>query len=105
MMSSIGTSDETVVAPRRRLVARVPFLVTTAMVIVLAVSLTAQLAPMGSVTAATRCFDADNPLSRRTMRGNLDGDGQHDRVWVGARRRDGRCRYFVVARSTCVRGG
>jgi hypothetical protein len=70
------------------------------LLVVLAVSMIGQLAPLGSVAAATRCFDADNPLSRRTMRGNLDGDGSADRVWVGARRRDGRCRYFVFARTT-----
>ena len=70
------------------------------LLVVLAVSIVAQLAPLGSVAAATRCFDADNPLSRRTMRGNLDGDGLPDRVWVGARRRGGGCRYFVFVRST-----
>jgi hypothetical protein len=70
------------------------------LLVVVAVSIVAQLAPSAWVVAATRCFDADNPISRRTMRGNLDGDGSPDTVWVGARRRDGRCRYLVFARTT-----
>jgi hypothetical protein len=70
------------------------------LLVVLAVSIVAQLMPSGSAGAATRCFDAGNPLPRRTMQGNLDGDGNPDIVWVGARRRNGLCRYFVFARST-----
>jgi hypothetical protein len=70
------------------------------LLVVLAVSIVTQLVPLGSAGATTRCFEVENTLARRTMRGNLDGDGAPDTVRVGARRRDGRCRYFVFARST-----
>jgi hypothetical protein len=68
--------------------------------VVLALALVAALMPPGSVVALSRCFAEDNTLERRLMRGNLDGDGVRDAVWVGARRVDGTCRYHVVARTS-----
>ena len=68
--------------------------------VVLVLALAAALVPLGSTAAAGRCFAAGNTLERRTMRGNLDGDGVPDAVWVGALRPDGTCRYYVFARIT-----
>ena len=56
------------------------------------------VAPMASA-AARRCFDERQTLERRTMRGNLDGDGG-DEVRLVARSDDGRCRYAVSVRTT-----
>lgn len=58
------------------------------------------IGPFGSSAAASQCFDDGNTLERRLMRGNIDGDGVPDAVWVGARRLDGRCRYYVFARAS-----
>jgi hypothetical protein len=69
----------------------------------LVVSLVTVLVPIGSLgstAVASQCFDRGNPLERRLMRGNIDGDGVRDAVWVGARRLDGRCRYYVFARAS-----
>jgi hypothetical protein len=68
--------------------------------VVLALSLVAALVPSGSTAAITRCFADGDTLERRLMRGNLDGDGAPDAVWVGASRADGTCRYYVFARTT-----
>jgi hypothetical protein len=51
-------------------------------------------------SARTRCFDAEHTRERRLMRGNLDGDGTRDAAWVGARRREGRCRYYFFVQSS-----
>ena len=55
--------------------------------------------PLATSAAVARCFDERQTLERRTMRGNLDGDGG-DEVWLGARTNDGRCDYYVFARTT-----
>ncbi|MGH2679860.1 MAG: hypothetical protein ACRDG8_05165 [Actinomycetota bacterium] len=66
----------------------------------LVLALVAALVPLDATAAVTRCFADGNTLERRLMRGHLDGDNARDAVWVGARRADGRCRYFVFARAT-----
>ena len=68
--------------------------------VVLALALVVGSVPIASQGAVTRCFAAGNPLQHRLMRGNIDGDGSVDEVWFGARRIEGRCRYFVFARAT-----
>lgn len=68
--------------------------------VVLVLALVAAIVPLGSSSALTRCFADGNTFERRLMRGHLDGDGVRDAVWVGARRPDGRCRYYVFARTT-----
>ena len=40
------------------------------------------------------CFD-NNPTKHGKMRGDVDGDGTQDLVWIAANRHDGRCRYFA----------
>jgi hypothetical protein len=67
--------------------------------VVLVLAVVAALVPLGSAAAVTRCFADGDTLERRLMRGNLDGDGVPDAVWVGASRSDGRCRYYVFART------
>jgi hypothetical protein len=57
------------------------------------------LFPVGAASAARQCFDEGHTFERRSMRGFLDGDRIADTVWVGARQPDGRCRYFVFART------
>jgi hypothetical protein len=68
--------------------------------VVLLPALVAALVPLESTATVTRCFADGNTLERRLMRGNLDGDGIPDAVWVGATRVDGKCRYYVFARTT-----
>jgi hypothetical protein len=68
--------------------------------VVLMLALAAAMVPSGPSAAAARCFADGDTLERRLMRGNLDGDGVPDAVWVGASRADGRCRYYVFARTT-----
>jgi hypothetical protein len=80
---------------RRRRIHRRPLRVA-----VIAALFGALLVPSGSVAAATGCFAAGNTLERRLMRGDLDGDGEPDAVWVGATRPSDACRYFVIARTT-----
>jgi hypothetical protein len=67
----------------------------------LALLLAAALAvPMGLVLTGSasagmrRCFDGDH-TQRGIMRRDVDGDGDRDGAWIIARRRDGRCRYFL----------
>lgn len=50
--------------------------------------------------AGSGCFAAENTFERRSMRGHIDADEVRDVVWVGARRVEGRCRYYVFARSS-----
>jgi hypothetical protein len=88
--ASRGSSEE--VDDIRTVVSRV----VIAVVVVLATC----LLPAGGSAAAQRCFDPEHTLERRLMRGNLDGDGSTDEAWLGARRVDGRCRYYVFARTT-----
>jgi len=68
-------------------------------VLVLALA-TTPLLSIGSVAALSTCFADGNTLERRLMRGHLDGDGVRDAVWVGARRADGKCRYYVFLRAS-----
>ncbi len=66
--------------------------------LVVVVALVASM--LAAVPAAAhdgRCFGTESTREVRTMRGNLDGDGVRDEAWVGARRFDGRCRYFLFA--------
>jgi hypothetical protein len=73
------------------------------LVVVLVLVSAASFVPVGSAGAALpRCFAAGNTLERRTMRGHIDGDSVLDTVWVGARRVEGRCRYYVFARASTV---
>jgi hypothetical protein len=51
-------------------------------------------------SAKTRCFSAEHTRARRLMRGNLEGDGIKDAVWVGARKKDTRCRFYVAAQTS-----
>ncbi len=67
--------------------------------VVLALAVVAALVPLQSTAAVARCFADGDTLERRLMRGNLDGDDVPDEVWVGASRVDGRCRYYVFART------
>ena len=53
-----------------------------------------------STSAVPRCFGQANTFDRRSMRGHIDADRVRDLVWVGARRIDGRCRYFVFVRTS-----
>ena len=52
------------------------------------------ITPAGAGRAA--CFEHD-ATRHGLMRGDVDGDGNRDAVWILARRVDGRCRYFVKA--------
>jgi hypothetical protein len=70
------------------------------LVVVLMLASAAPLVPVGSAAAFPRCFADANTLERRLMRGHIDGDGVLDAVWVGARRVDGRCRYYVFAQAS-----
>ena len=50
----------------------------------------------GATAGRASCFDGD--ASRRgLMRGDVDGDGNRDAVWIMARRVGGNCRYYVKA--------
>jgi hypothetical protein len=69
------------------------------LVVVLVLALAIPLVATESVAAST-CFADGNTLERRLMRGRIDGDALVDDVWVGARRVDGTCRYYVFARAT-----
>ena len=68
--------------------------------VVLSFALVGALVPSGSSAGVTRCFADGNTLERRLMRGNLDGDGVPDAVWLGASRADGRCHYYIFARAS-----
>lgn len=70
--------------------------------ILLPLTLAAVQLPLLAVQASAvpSCFGAGNTFERRSMRGHIDDDRGRDFVWVGARRIDGRCRYFVFARSS-----
>jgi len=68
--------------------------------VVLVLALAIPLVAVESVAAASTCFADGNTLERRLMRGHIDGDGVVDDVWVGARRVDGTCRYYVFARAS-----
>lgn len=49
----------------------------------------------GTSSARVRdCFDGDH-TKRGIMRGDVNDDGDRDAAWITARKRDGRCRYFV----------
>ncbi len=50
----------------------------------------------GAGAGESSCFESD-PSRHGLMRGDVDGDGNRDAVWIIARRRSGRCRYFVKA--------
>jgi hypothetical protein len=50
--------------------------------------------------AEPSCFSAEHTRARRLMKGNLDGDGVNDAVWVGARRQRGPCRFYVFVRTS-----
>lgn len=73
-----------------------------ALVISIVVALAAGLLPSSASAVTIRCFAEDHTLERRLMRGHLDGDGIRDEVWLGARKTDGRCRYFVFARTSAA---
>jgi hypothetical protein len=65
------------------------------LLLVAALTVPAGLVFTGTSSArAPRCFDGDH-TRRGIMRGDVDGDGDKDAAWVTARRRDGRCRYFL----------
>ncbi len=50
----------------------------------------------GALAGRASCFEGDH--SRRgKMRGDVNADGNRDVVWIMARTRNGRCRYFVKA--------
>ena len=68
--------------------------------VVLVLAVVAVLVPVTSTAAVARCFADGDTLERRLMRGNLDGDGVPDAVWVGASRAGGTCRYYVFARAS-----
>jgi hypothetical protein len=63
-------------------------------VVALVIALSLSALPLGA-SARTRCFAPEHTRARRLMRGNLDGDGVRDSVWVGARRRGSGCRFYV----------
>jgi hypothetical protein len=71
----------------------------TKLVVVLVLALAGSLVAPESVAAST-CFADGNSLERRLMRGHIDYDDVVDDVWVGARRVDGTCRYYVFARAS-----
>ena len=50
----------------------------------------------GAVAGESSCFENDS-TRHGLMRGDVDGDGNRDAVWILAKRRNGRCRYFVKA--------
>jgi hypothetical protein len=70
------------------------------LVVGLVLALAVSSVSVGSPAALSTCFADGNTLERRLMRGHVDGDGVLDQVWVGARRVNGRCRYYVFARSS-----
>jgi hypothetical protein len=70
------------------------------LVVVLVLALAIPFVAIESVAAASSCFAVGNTLERRLMRGHIDGDTVVDDVWVGARRVDGTCWYYVFARAS-----
>ena len=58
------------------------------------------LVPKGVVAGTASCFDGD-PSKRGLMRGDVDGNGTRDEVWITGRREDfdgdRRCVYYVKA--------
>ena len=50
----------------------------------------------GASAGEARCFDGDHS-KRGKMRGDVNGDGNSDVVWIAAVRRSGSCRYFIKA--------
>lgn len=70
------------------------------LVVILVLASATSLVPMGSVAALSTCFAAGNTRERRLMHGHIDGDGLLDAVWIGARRVNGRCRYYVFAQAS-----
>lgn len=69
-----------------------------ALMIVCCVASSLVVAGLGTTAGAgeASCFEGDH--SRRgQMKGDVDGDGNRDAVWISAIRRSGSCRYFVKA--------
>ena len=67
--------------------------------LVLVAAIVASLATIsaGPVSAGDgSCFEGDSS-KRGLMRADINGDGTMDEVWISARMRDGRCRYYVKA--------
>jgi hypothetical protein len=50
--------------------------------------------------AEPSCFSVEHTRAQRLMQDNLDGDGVKDAVWVGARRQEGWCRFYVFVRTS-----
>jgi hypothetical protein len=50
----------------------------------------------GASAGRASCFE-DDATRHGLMRGDVDGDGNRDAVWILAKRPGGRCRYYVKA--------
>lgn len=65
--------------------------------LLLAAAVLVPVANLGPARAGrSNCFEGDSS-KRGLMRGDINGDGNRDEVWIAARRVNGRCRYFVKA--------
>jgi hypothetical protein len=70
------------------------------LVVVLVLASGIPLVAIEAVAAPSTCFADGNTRARRLMYGHIDGDGFLDAVWVGGRRVNGRCRYYVFAQAS-----
>jgi hypothetical protein len=68
------------------------FVAVVALCVLCPLVLVAPTGPAGAGDAT--CFN-DDPSNHGQMKGDVDGDGNRDQAWIGARRRNSRCRYLA----------